>query len=103
MIDCQTCGACCRGFTVEVDVQDEVHPRLVKQALFGPVMRERCGQCIALKGEVGKQVRCTIYEDRPQVCREFEQGSAACDIARHLQRLPALLVHLLETTSGVEA
>ena len=28
-------------------------------------------RCIALKGEVGKQVACTIYELRPSPCREF--------------------------------
>ena len=28
-------------------------------------------RCIALEGEVGKQVSCSVYERRPLACREF--------------------------------
>jgi Fe-S-cluster containining protein len=47
---------------------------MVKQdRLLGPVMRERNGACIALRDG-----RCSIYEDRPKVCRDFEVGGAEC-------------------------
>lgn len=91
MIDCRTCGACCRGFTVDVDASDEVPEHLTKQdSLFGWVMRERNGQCIALKGKVGVGCECSIYEDRPQVCRDCFQGCSVCNLARGLQGLPPL-------------
>jgi Fe-S-cluster containining protein len=28
-------------------------------------------RCIALQGETGQEVHCTIYENRPSPCREF--------------------------------
>ena len=36
------------------------------------------GRCLALRGRIGKQVRCTIYADRPQACRRVEAGSELC-------------------------
>jgi uncharacterized protein len=39
-------------------------------------------RCIALQGEVGKQVGCSIYEQRASTCREFAEGSEACNRAR---------------------
>jgi Fe-S-cluster containining protein len=30
-------------------------------------------RCIALRGEVGKEVSCAIYENRPTTCREFNE------------------------------
>ena len=35
--------------------------------------------CAALTGTVGQQVACGIYEWRPSPCREFEEGSHACN------------------------
>ena len=88
MIDCRTCGACCRGWTVDVGFGDEVPEHMTKNnPIFGLVMRERNGQCIALKGQVGVKVECRIYEDRPQVCRDCSQGSPVCVQARALQGL----------------
>lgn len=29
-------------------------------------------RCIALEGEVGLQVSCSIYHQRPSTCREFD-------------------------------
>lgn len=64
---------------MDVDDGDNVPPHLVKDSpLFGLMMRERGGQCIALAGTVGEHVRCRIYEVRPQVCRDFVPGSACC-------------------------
>jgi Fe-S-cluster containining protein len=92
VIDCQDCGACCKGFTVDVESRDEgVPPKMIKEdRLFGPVMRERDGQCIALSGKVGERVRCRIYEDRPQVCRDFSPGCLLCHKARELSGLSFL-------------
>lgn len=38
--------------------------------------------CSALEGEPGKDVGCSIYEDRPKQCRLFMPGSNMCLNAR---------------------
>lgn len=54
------------------------------------------GRCIALAGEVGMAVRCTIYHRRPEACREFApltlvgHGDAACNAARRRRGLALL-------------
>ena len=35
-------------------------------------------RCCALEGDVGKSVKCSIYEDRPSVCSNFENGGERC-------------------------
>ena len=99
--DCLTCGACCvspfvgEGY-IRLDVEEE--ERLGRKGL--PVLEvvpdphdrivllgtKRNGQgtrvCMALTGRVGKQVACSIYEDRPSLCRQFEAGSPECHQAR---------------------
>lgn len=48
-----------------------------------PPFRRRAGvRCIALKGELGRDVGCEIHADRPEVCRRFRVGSRACLAAR---------------------
>jgi hypothetical protein len=39
-------------------------------------------RCAALTGKLGQKVSCGIYEWRPSPCREFEEGSDACNLAR---------------------
>ena len=54
-------------------------------------------RCIALKGEIGVNVYCDIYESRSTSCREFEpswqndQPSSRCDKARIAWGLEPLL------------
>jgi Fe-S-cluster containining protein len=100
--DCTKCGACC---VADYDSPDYVHlldqdlERLtdtereqlvyVEQTFGQPQSsmktcydaRENC-RCIALKGVVGEQVSCSIYERRPNVCRNFTAGDSICDYAR---------------------
>ena len=47
-------------------------------------------RCAALTGKVGERATCGIYEWRPSPCREFEEGSDACQRARMRHHLPAL-------------
>jgi Fe-S-cluster containining protein len=44
--------------------------------------------CVALRGEVGVACGCSIYPDRPNVCRQFEVGEALCRDAREQAGLP---------------
>ena len=85
--DCQKCGACCASrWLVDVEWQDDEVPlHMIKDdRLFGTVMRERKGQCIALKGKIGCSVKCSIYTKRPRVCQAFLPGSHDCLLARRL-------------------
>ncbi len=53
-------------------------------------------RCLALEGEVGRAVRCTIYDRRPSPCREFEwhgengDPNSRCNQRRIAAGLPAL-------------
>ncbi|EGI77845.1 hypothetical protein HGR_03999 [Hylemonella gracilis ATCC 19624] len=51
-------------------------------------------RCAALTGKLGTQVACGIYEWRPSPCREFEEGSEACNRARSRHGLPPLTTDL---------
>jgi Fe-S-cluster containining protein len=79
---CLNCGACCSNFRVsfyhgEMDVQSGgfVPSELTTQvnSHFACMSgTEQGGKCIALNGEVGCENSCSIYENRPSPCREFE-------------------------------
>lgn len=49
---------------------------------------QKPARCCSLEGEVGQGTRCTIYDQRSSVCREFESSwyegvhNADCDAAR---------------------
>ena len=79
MNDCSICkGKCCVGI-IEVFDNDEIfyNDDLVTYdpELTCAVMKTNTNnQCIALKD--GK---CSIYDDRPQVCRAFKKDSNCCN------------------------
>ena len=96
---CVTCGACCNYFKVQFSHYEcEDSSYFVPSELTYPVVNsdklvmqgtyKKDPRCIALSGEVGKEVRCTIYERRPSCCRDFtasyEEGEKnhRCDQAR---------------------
>ncbi len=85
--DCQACGACCAyshewpRFTLESDAAIALIPSpLINGALTG--MRCDGDRCGTLVGIVGVSVSCTIYPDRPDVCRACSPGDEACQMAR---------------------
>jgi len=80
---CVSCGACCAHFRVSFywTESDDVLGGIVPSALTERVnLHMRCmsgtqsspPRCVALSGKVGVQVACTIYENRPSPCREFD-------------------------------
>ena len=104
---CRHCGACCVSFRVtlprgELDSEPGGQVPVALTQAFTPTtacMREHPdhpGRCIALTGEVGGEVTCTIYDRRPSACREFAPmaalglGDDACDEARRRQGMPPL-------------
>lgn len=79
---CLRCGACCahfrvsfywteaepaRGGTVPPDLAEPLTP--VLSCMKGT--NQKHPRCAALIGEIGRAVRCAIYENRPSSCREF--------------------------------
>jgi Fe-S-cluster containining protein len=101
---CQSCGACCASFRVDF------HPAELAGGAFPwgagvpkemtlPVtanMVRMAGtdtaspRCAGLLGEIGQQVSCRIYEQRPSPCREFDTEHAACNRARQRHGLMVL-------------
>jgi Fe-S-cluster containining protein len=88
--DCSKCGACCAySFDwpefVADDDGDKIPERLIAEG--GGCMRCDGDRCSALVGEVGKQVSCAVYADRPSPCREFSPGGAGCRQVRRFFKL----------------
>ena len=87
-LDCLACGACCRSAydLVPVRARDRVvkkHPDLVLRRDDKYLQLRRTGdRCAALAGPAGGPFSCTIYEDRPRTCSDFEQGGRHCMDAR---------------------
>ena len=104
---CTGCGACCAAFRVDFHRSElaSATPGGVPDAMTVPVtgelvrMRgtdEAPPRCVALAGEVGSRVGCTIYVGRPSPCRDFAPyaalgiGEDACDRARRRHGLQPL-------------
>jgi hypothetical protein len=89
-VDCTSCGACCREayHTVSVSVRDPVvwkHPALIVRSGHRWSLLRAGERCAALEGGAageGQAYRCSIYEDRPRTCRDFERGGRHCLVAR---------------------
>jgi len=86
--DCQRCGACCFSpapHFVRVTGADWTRlgadaERLAHFAGRGheAFMRMRDGHCAALEVRGGAEFFCSIYERRPQTCRDLGRGSPEC-------------------------
>lgn len=97
---CTACGACCASFRVDFSTEEtESCGGPVPDGLWLPLTDHTARmrgtdhsppRCAALSGRVGERAMCGIYEWRPGPCREFEEGSDACNRARARHGLPAL-------------
>jgi Fe-S-cluster containining protein len=103
-IDCKSCGACCISsnkadtyvYVGDGDVRrlrlaytEKTVRRLVSKINdpFEIGVRTKTNvqglvTCISLRGSVGKQCSCSIYDARPDACREFIPSEFACLAAR---------------------
>ena len=89
--DCLCCGVCCFSTLdtyVSVNGVDWERlggePECVAHFIGNRAyMRMKDGHCAALevrRTAAGSTVFfCTVYENRPQVCRDLERGSAECE------------------------
>ncbi|MDB1126133.1 YkgJ family cysteine cluster protein [Vibrio algarum] len=80
-ISCLDCKACCCRLEVMILTDTGVPEEHIKVDRWGAeTMRQLDdGKCSALNRET---MMCTIYENRPWVCREFEMGSFECQDER---------------------
>lgn len=76
-VSCSACDAVCCRLTVVVMPEDEVPRHLVDRNPKGleTMARGEDGWCIALDHT---RMCCSIYEQRPGICRKFAMGSAYC-------------------------
>jgi Fe-S-cluster containining protein len=115
---CLRGGACCACFRVSFhwaesvpfldghvpdEMTETVTPfRLAMKGTLKPPLR-----CIALDGEIGEAVGCTIYSDRPTPCRDLEpwdhlgQPDEKCSRARAAHGLPPLKPVVPRTPEGL--
>jgi Fe-S-cluster containining protein len=76
-VSCSNCAACCCQLEVMLITDTGVPPRYIDTDDWGGevMLRLDDGWCAALDRD---SMRCTIYEVRPLICREFETASPEC-------------------------
>jgi Fe-S-cluster containining protein len=76
-VSCSACDAVCCRLTVVVMPEDRVPRHLVERTSKGleVMARDEEGWCVAIDHQ---HMRCSIYEQRPGICRKFAMGSAYC-------------------------
>ena len=86
-VTCANCQACCCRLEVMIITDTGVPSRYVAVDKWGgeTMLRLDDGWCAAL--DRGTHL-CSIYENRPLICREFEMGSYECIEERVLQLAP---------------
>lgn len=81
MITCSNCEAACCRLEVMLLSDTGVPEHLIATDRWGGETMDRLddGWCAAVDRNT---MRCTIYANRPQICRDFEMGGADCLEAR---------------------
>jgi uncharacterized protein len=83
---CLECGTCCfsnleRSVLVTGDDYERLGDAVEELVQFighRAYMRLADGHCAALRVEPAGRFVCTVYETRPNACRELERASAQC-------------------------
>lgn len=76
-VQCDTCEAVCCRLTVVLMPEDRVPRWLVHEDArgFQTLAKGEDGWCAAVDP---LDFRCSIYADRPAICRKFAMGSPSC-------------------------
>jgi uncharacterized protein len=90
MDECQRCGACCAQYRVSFywaeawsrGLPDLLVEKVNAQMACMAGTNQQQPYCLALQGRVGEQVRCAVYEQRPDPCRQVQRGDERCTQAR---------------------
>lgn len=80
-VTCASCEACCCRLEVMLISDTGVPDRFIETDKWGGRHMARLddGWCSALDRN---NLMCMIYENRPQICREFEMGGYECIVER---------------------
>lgn len=80
-VTCTSCQACCCRLEVMIMTDTGVPEEHIARDDWGSetMLRLSDGWCSALDRNT---YMCSIYENRPLVCREFEMGSDECRVER---------------------
>ena len=80
-ITCANCKACCCRLQAMLFDDTDIPDHFIEIDTRGDrsLVRLEDGWCTALDRET---MLCTIYENRPWICREFEVGEYECISAR---------------------
>lgn len=80
-VTCENCRACCCRLEVMLISDTGVPYRFIETDEWGSwhMARLEDGWCAALDRDT---MKCTIYDNRPWVCREFEMGEYECRTER---------------------
>ncbi|MUK43196.1 YkgJ family cysteine cluster protein [Aliivibrio fischeri] len=80
-ITCSNCRACCCRLEVMLITDTGVPKELIEKDQWGGEIMKRLGDgwCAAVDRDT---LMCTIYENRPWICREFEMASYECETER---------------------
>ena len=76
-VTCDSCAAKCCRLEVMLISETGVPQRFIETDNWGSMTMARLedGWCAALDRS---SMRCSIYENRPWICREFEMGGYEC-------------------------
>ncbi len=103
---CTNCGACCGFFRVSFyfgetqeaggSVPDNLTTPISPFRVCMQGTQSKPTRCVALLGDIGSSVRCTIYDSRSSSCRSFDMHgdngavNEDCNKARAFYGLPPL-------------
>jgi Fe-S-cluster containining protein len=107
---CLSCGACCACYRVSFHWWETerflggatpagLTVKVTEHRVAMAGTDRRPPRCVALEGQIGEAVHCSIYAQRPSPCREFKPSwadgtrSERCDKARAAHGLPPLEPH----------
>lgn len=87
---CLNCGACCAAYRVtfywseamELGLGEAYAEKLNSWRFCMSGTRHEPIRCRALQGEIGREVVCLVYSQRPSPCRELQPGDDKCNRAR---------------------
>ena len=96
---CINCGACCAYYRVsfywaegEIMPKDMIEPLTAVYSCMKGTNQAQV-KCMALQGEIGQQVSCSIYHVRSSTCKEVQIADEQCNKARLAHNLiPLVLV-----------
>lgn len=80
-VSCSSCQAVCCRLTVVLAADDQIAEHLISRGENGvaTMAHGNDGWCVALDRV---NMCCSIYEQRPSVCRKFAMGGGYCRLER---------------------